>query len=84
MIVTDTIRLKDLGVIFCTVLDCPCPPIGSRLIRPADGQTWSVKGIERHMHAGPVRIGEKVGILVSDGPDPQVGDVIGRASQVDE
>jgi len=84
MIVTDTFRLKGYGVVFITVLDCQCPPIGSRLIRPADGQTWTVKGILRYMHAGPVMIGEQVGVLVSEGPDPQGGDVIERASQVDE
>jgi len=76
MLVLDTFRIKDRGLVFTALLDCPCPSMGTRLIRPADGQVWTVAGVERSNRL-PVQ-GELAGILVSSGPEPQVGDDIER------
>lgn len=76
MTVIHTFRIQNRGLVFHTVLDGPCPAVGSRLVRRSDGQTWTVLGIER-FNRMPIE-GEPAGILVSSGPEPQVGDEIER------
>lgn len=80
MRVLDTVRLKRLGLLACVESDGPCPLNGSQLRRVADGQVWIVKGVERfgiHLDT-PGRAGEKIGILLSDGSEPAIGDELER------
>ncbi len=83
MRVTDTFTLKGRGLVACVESDGPCPLRGSRLFRPTDGQLWTVEGVERFaIHLGTHgRQGEKIGILLSGSPPPNVGDEVERVPE---
>lgn len=80
MRVIDTFTLKDRGPVVCVESDGPCPIRGSQLRRVADGQLWTVAGVERFaIHLGTLgKRGENIGILLSGSQPPNIGDELER------
>lgn len=83
MRITDTFRIKDRGLVACVESDGPCPLPGSKLRRLSDGATWEVKGVERFgTFLGTTgHAGERISILLDEGPEPLPGDEIERVEE---
>jgi hypothetical protein len=80
MRVIDTFLIKGRGPVACTRSDGPCPLNGSQVRRLADGQTWTVVGVERFGNRlGTVGdVGEQISLLLRGDAAFYAGDELER------
>jgi hypothetical protein len=81
MRVKEVFKIKGRGTVATVETDGPCPANGSQVRRLADGQTFTVHGVERFgTRLGTAgKSGEPVGLLLGDA-DIAAGDELERAA----
>jgi|SRR6185369_7511035 len=79
MTVLDVFTTKGLGQTIVVALDGPKPPNGMTLRRASDGAFSTVRGVEWWAIVRQPTAGDRVGLLLTDGFSPAIGDEIERA-----
>lgn len=79
MKIMDHFTLRNRGVVFTMANDVEAPARNVRVVRARDGGTWPIRAIERlgiNLGKPNLIVGEKIGLLMPDGCELEIGDDI--------